>query len=399
LRGSLKAYSKSLGLGAEDVLTLEFMPAQKAPEEGPSIKNQDWVCALGLGEEILAAGLADGTLLLFHPKDFDSHSGGVKNVMQSAGLSHPGGVSGLDIHDPMQSNGDTLLSSAGKDGAVRLWRVSSIGTESKTPTSRWSLSLLGEFFDARGACNRVNFDPSGALIATGDAGGGVHVWDISKIAVRSTVSTKRQRTGSLATAPSPQSTPPLLALPSAHGGQVVSSVSWMSSEKLASSGWDGNVYQWDVVLIASNSQSPPVSTIHCGKTPTALASSLLGGVLATGHPDGSVRLWDSRVRGGGGVGDGGGLGTRGSLCPSSDTSAWVSDLAWCPAKAHLLAVADYGGLVRLWDSRAPSAPLATMTSHGGAKALCTRWAWAEAGGDLPMIFSGGADSEVKSAHF
>jgi hypothetical protein len=76
----------------------------------------------------------------------------------------------------------------------------------------------------------------------------------------------------------------------------------------------------------------------------------------------------------------------------------VADVAWAPAAPHLLAAADYGGAVRLWDVRAPGEPLGALCSHGGERALAVRWLWTAEGAGGTVV-SGGADRAVRTGAF
>ncbi len=416
LRGSLRTYAKSLGLSAEDVLALEYAPALSAPAPGPAIAAPDWVAALGVGGGVVAAGLADGGLLLATPSALRR---GAPGALAAAGAAHAGGVTGLDVWEAADGSGGAQLASGGKDGVVRLWSVEGGGDAPLRAALRAHLTGAAE------ACGRVAFDPSGAVVASGDGSGGVLVWradceDAAAAAADGGAgggggvgggggggASKRARVaagggegggggggnGAPAALLPPRS--PFLRVAAAHGGHAVSGVAWLSAGTLSSAGWDGAVGVWDVEA----GGHAPLRTLLCGKTPTALAASPLGGLLATGHPDGSVRLWDSRGRG---DGEAGGVGCRGSLAPRpaapGGDPAWVADVAWCPATPHLLAAADYGGAVRLWDVRAPGEPLGLLAAHGGERALCVRWLWAADNAAVQRtVVSGGADRAVRTS--
>jgi ribosome biogenesis protein YTM1 len=428
LRTSLRAYARALGLSAEEVLILEYAPAQRAPEEGPASQAPDWVCALGAGQSFLAAGLGDGTLLLTSSAAFlEGSAGSSAAAWKPAGLAHSGGVSGLDVYE---SEAAALVASCGKDGCVRLWQHAGgeSGSSSSAKNATGTLRYLAELAGASEACNRVAFDPSGRLLVAGDAAGAVLLWDTAGIQLQppppSTSeggATKRQRTGAAPQQASSRASTvqPVRTFsgPGAHDRQQIAGVAWLSTEAVATAGWSGSICVWDVEHATTGSGGggggsgagaggagggAPLTTIQCGRAPTALASSLLGGVLASGHGDGCVRLWDSRGRGGAGaVGLGEGeadpgaaarqtVGQRGTLHPGV-SAAWISDVAWCPTSAHLVAASDFGGTVRLWDMRAPTSPLAVLSSHGAARALAVRWVWPAA------VISGGADNAIKSS--
>ena len=203
----------------------------------------------------------------------------------------------------------------------------------------------------------------------------------------------------------------------------MTSLAWLSASSCASGSMDRGVCVWDVEAAALS------SSLRCGKAVTALTASPLGGLLASGHPDGVVRLWDSRGRSstaavsaelslaeaaavqGSSEGSAGGSSSSSSSAPAglraslsrSGSSSWVSEVSWCPTAPHLLAACDFGGSAQLWDIRAPAAPLAALTQHKD-KALCMQWLWAAggagagAGGPQELtLVSGGADRQLQSS--
>ena len=294
-----------------------------------------------------------------------------------------------------------------------------------------SLSIVEELTGADDACGGVAFDPTGSFVACGDARGSLFLWNCVRkqqqqqqqqgpttsagaTAAATTATTggslKRPRSSpknavestSSFSSSSFSSAPivpllPTIRLNAAHSGRV-SDVCWLRAGQLASASWDHTVSVWDVEdalssSSSSSSSSPslsssPVTTLRCGKVVTSITSSPLGGTLATGHADNTVRVWDPRGRGGSAGSQGGQQEAIGLRATLNGASTWVSDVAFHTTSGHHVAATTHGGLCLLWDIRAPLSPLYEVAKHSD-KTLAV--AWMQSGGG---IISGGADSTV-----
>jgi ribosome biogenesis protein YTM1 len=157
-----------------------------------------------------------------------------------------------------------------------------------------------------------------------------------------------------------------------HTGPVAAvAFSTLHPDTLFSGSWDHSIRQWDV------NQESNVATINCETTVLDLKESA-SGLLATGHSDCLVRLWDTRT----------GLAMRVSL--SSHTN-WSSCVAWSPDNGNHVASGGYDGNVKIWDIRSSSVPLYSIASveTPGEKVLCVDWT-ADAG-----LVSGGSDGKIR----
>ena len=103
--------------------------------------------------------------------------------------------------------------------------------------------------------------------------------------------------------------------------------------------------------------------------------SLSSKLIASGHSDHALRLWDARLQ-------------AAALQLKLAHKGWVSAVRWCGAGSpHLCASACYDGIVRLWDVRS-TVPLHQVSAHEG-KALCLAWDGPE------RVASGGADAQLR----
>jgi len=262
----------------------------------------------------------------------------------------------------------------------------------------------GGHFDA---VTSVSFLDGSHYMASGDGSGGLCLWkvpDVSSLGDEGTApeetegrdGSKKRRTnsssstsGTAATSNNITTITPT-ATWKAHT-HTISGLSWSTAtnpqKHLFSASWDYGLKVWDVerqdCLLTLNG-SRVVSAFD--KCVGAAGSS---DVVATGHPDCTVRLWDMRV-GGGKAGESKGV-SESVFKPSH--RAWVSAIKWSPNQPHVLATNSYDGCVKLWDIRS-SLPLHTVRAHAkGDKGLCLAF------GDDNCLFSGGSDCIVKKFSF
>lgn len=401
LRGSLRAYARDLGATSETVLSLEFAPALRAPVAGGSSRVPAPPIALASGALGVVAGLEDGSVIFSRVASIVAGDGTASRPK----IAHAGGVTGVALVDSSADGSDAnFLATAGRDGVVRLWSVAS------TPASLAMQSLAVECRGADGALGRVAVDPSRALVAAGDAAGTLHVWaadlpqDGGGKGATLVAGAKRVRgagVGSGVIVDTIQRAP--LASLVAHAGTPVTGVAWCSATVVAAASWDRSVSVWDVDGGASAS---PLAVLRSTKPVTAVTASALGGLLATGHTDGVVRIWDSRGRA---SSDSPALaldapasapdssradGLRSTLSApaAAGAAAWIGDVAWSTRNVHLVSAVDFSGGVKIWDARAPTAPLAILHMHTG-KAFAAAWA---RDGDADVLLTGGEDSVLRA---
>lgn len=196
----------------------------------------------------------------------------------------------------------------------------------------------------------------------------------------------------------------------AHSSKI-SGISWGNFEKinqqqhqlpeqLVTGSWDHSLKVWDV------ERQDCLLTLNGSRVVSCLDTSYHSrGVVATGHPDCTVRLWDTRTD---------------SNDPQKDASLiklvsdrtfrpshkeWVTVVQWSRHNAYHLASTSHDGTVKLWDIRSPL-PLHTVrqafvANHGNMKTATANTAsTAEKGlalvyGDGGYLFAGGTNRVVK----
>jgi ribosome biogenesis protein YTM1 len=124
---------------------------------------------------------------------------------------------------------------------------------------------------------------------------------------------------------------------------------------LYSGGYDHSVRCWDLEkkdnIITMNCEKVTLSLDHCSS-----------GLLASGHVDNIIRLWDPRAQEGKLV----------KMQLKSHTN-WVSSVAWSPSNKFVLASASYDGTIKLWDIRSTSAFCTLEQKESNAKLLTMDW--------------------------
>jgi ribosome biogenesis protein YTM1 len=166
-----------------------------------------------------------------------------------------------------------------------------------------------------------------------------------------------------------------------HAGPVSALCSARS--ELYSASWDHTVRRWDVET-GLNTQ-----LLSCDHAATSCSLQTVdGGLLASGHTDGLVRLWDPRVQ-------------EGSMVRRvlKSHSRWVAAVEWSPQSAFHLVSAGYDGTLKWWDLRGTAGPIYSVRPTAAAaaaeeKLFCARW-----GGDGHFVVSGGEDCHLRIHSF
>ncbi|CAM9492319.1 unnamed protein product [Discosporangium mesarthrocarpum] len=393
LRCSLRSVLQRNALSGEAVLEVEYLPAMRQPTEAEHTeqagrlqrpRKPDWVSAVasgGEGEGFFVTGSYDGCLR--------TYSSNLK--ISSVEKAHDGPITTLcripsDASRAGGGGGGQLFLSGGKDMTARVWRAIS---GSDRACSLGGIALL------RGHANSVSSAfASGQAAFTGDWSGRVCRWDVVGITAAAGEGEGNQAKKRLKKSPAGWAATTLLqpeptASFQAHS-QAVTGLAGpgpgpghklgagdmgvdnggSQENTLYSSSLDRAIKTWDV------ERQDCVSTLNAPKSITCLACSFSGRVLATGHPDARVRIWDTRTKGE--------TLTRASL---SSHKQWVSSVAFIPRSETMVISCAYDGAVKLWDTRS-SVPLHTAKAHGD-KALTVMW-------HEGKIVSGGGDGAVKS---
>jgi len=394
LRTSVESAARREGVSLESAVKILYFPSRDIPEEdGETETLPDWITALSscgdggsdVGNGFVCAGGSDGWLRLYGKKDL-APFGTVK--------AHSGPIKAVDCRIGGKGNG--IVASGSMDQTLVTHRYHKESGE---------FILHAIYGNGHGASINslamVGGDEDG-LMASGDWSGGLCVWkvpgmeDAGDIVPSHGKKKKKTKDGPIrveentSSSSSVHEVAPLISL-KAHSNDI-SGMAWgyettsnsttdSGKQILFTSSWDHSIKSWDIETQNN------ILTLNGSKVATCLTRCQNSNVVASGHPDCTVRLWDMRVSGKNSDGEGGFF--DGTLRPSHN--AWISAVKWSQ-DPYVLASASHDGTVKLWDIRS-SLPLHTVRAHAkGEKALCLTVT-------EDAVYSGGSDCLVKKFKF
>jgi ribosome biogenesis protein len=353
LRGSLARSILAQHLNTEEVLELEYMPALLSPQVDSRFQSPDWVAALDAGVEgYVYAGTYDGSISLF-----SSETG--KQLLSFRG--HTSGVKGISVARNQSSPDGLTVATGSQDHTVRTW-CGSVGV------SNPSIEPLGVGRGHSAEVSSVAIGPTRNVVASASWDRSVRLWRIPEGSTPSVPSTKKRKTG-LASVSELKDMESLYAMDLCHT-DATTCLSWASSRSFFSGGLDRRIHSWDAETGQLNGT---INTSHAVSSISYSPESLL---LASAHPDNTVRVWDPRVK-------------------SESTTAgtfkghkkYVTSVCWAPYNENLLASVSHDLTLKIWDKRA-SIALHTVERVHEQKILTLDWQMKD------TIVSGGADCNI-----
>ena len=401
LRKGVEKEARQHGLSLEQAIAITYFPASNGPELSDEHESlPDWISSLSLQGNLLCSGCYDGTLHLYKEQILDdrSHDGLVK--LDSTVVSS-GPIKCVDT--VLMDDGTMWIATACLDHTMHIHNYSPSSSSSK-------LNMYGQCKQDGLSCamTSLDFSPSSKLLASGDGHGCICIWDVHQ---QDDVSGSSKSTKKLKTAQGGKSSKsiksifPQVSMVSSHT-QPVSGISWgnhhlqnASSRNgectvsnlthLISGSWDHSIKLWDV------ERQDCLITLNGSRVVSCLDTSYHSeGVVATGHPDCTIRLWDVRAN------DSNlkqqSLVSDNTFRPSH--RAWVSSVHWSKFNPYHLMSTSHDGSIKLWDIRS-SNPLHTIRVFPkDEKALCLAWHEDKKNGSSSqhgIIFAGGTDCTIK----
>lgn len=276
LRMSVEAAARKEGLSLEKAVEIQYFPARNAPEgEGETEAMPDWISSMSYSSNILITGNCDGSIRFFSDGDalkqvdaVKAHSGPIKCI---ASCSFSDQSERIMVASGSMDH--TLLThSYDKGGNTALHAVYSGGHTSSISSVRL-------------ATNNNDFK-----MASGEWDGGLCIWDIPSSETDEFSQAKKKKKGSNTATEVKEVSPKVFF--KAHS-QNISGIEWgaNSMKTIITSSWDHSIKTWD-----TESQNN-ILTLNGSKVVTCLSRCHNSDVVATGHPDCSVRLWDMRTSG------------------------------------------------------------------------------------------------------
>jgi ribosome biogenesis protein YTM1 len=357
LRSPLDKFLQSEGISTETVVVLEYLPALQEPEVACEQKKPDWIASIDLrgkgatnnNASVGIVGSFDGALEVIELVK------GQIETLARVERAHAGAVKDVaSCITPNSSTPTELFVSASQDGSLRVWRLNR-----EDDTARLSnIGICNGHSKSVEALAVTSHTDGGFLMASGGWDKTVTLWELNgssdgNPASESGRSSKKTKGAEGAVVDGVTEHHPLGVF-QGHTDNV-SCVSWDHRNKVLFSGsWDHTVRAWDP------EQQVSTATWTCNKVVTSLCSQPGAQLMATGHPDNCVRLWDARA--------GGDSSVQAKL---DGHSGWVTDVAWCPTRDELFLSASVDKTVCVWDVRS-KVPLYTMSGHDG-KVLAVDW--------------------------
>lgn len=287
LRGSLSKFIASNNISTEDILPVEYLPAVVLSDETKSSEMDAWIGCLDTNmDSTLICGCYDGQVRVCDPeKEFTQigsqscHAAPIRAV-----VSWAGGSAGQ------------LMATASKDQSVKLWEV---GKKKGKGVTFEHVSTLSGHMNSVECLDIYGEDPT---IISGDWNGVVLGFNASlaaKAAEEEDGSAKRKKRKGLSGAETSAAVNTITSFFTlkAHS-QAVSGVQackdassqQSAAHSMYTCSWDHSLKLWDIETqnCVNTSMGPKVMTsLHYSRTANAVATS---------HPDGRVRMWDSRSR-------------------------------------------------------------------------------------------------------
>jgi len=276
LRISVEAAARREGLSLEQAVEIQYFPARQAPEsEGESESLPDWISSMSKSSGLLCTGNCDGSIRIFNDSNefsqtdvMKSHSGPIKCI---SSCTLPDQSDSIMVASG--SMDQTLLTHTyAKGGNLALHAVYSGGHSSSINSVRLLQSN-----------NNVT-------MASGDWDGNLCIWKVpmSGDDNEETEHKGKKRKGSSKTVEVREASPTYFF--KAHSNNI-SGICWGhdSINTLITSSWDHSIKSWDVETQNN------VLTLNGAKVVTCIGRCHNSDVVATGHPDCTVRLWDMRT--------------------------------------------------------------------------------------------------------
>ncbi|KAI9353458.1 WD40-repeat-containing domain protein [Obelidium mucronatum] len=309
LRTSLGQYLEKNGISTENTIDVEYVLSSMPPKPTNAMDHEDWVSGIA-GPSLtstIATSCYDGNVRLWSMTGsciavLKKHERSVKSVAWLSG----------------NANSSRLIS-GGEDQSIFAWDYDSRSNKTK---------VAYECVGHKGSVDGLSVNSSRTHFASASFDGSVKVWTTSTSddtvthATSSSTTTsadgsssKRKRTEDS----SVLSKVPIVSL-EAHVG-AVSSVAFNKGEgssvhTLFSGGADHSVRIWDIES-GKNTHS-----MGCEKMILGLDHSAHSGLIATGHTDNLIRLWDPR--------DQKGLVVKMKLTSHKN---WVPSVSWSPTSS------------------------------------------------------------------
>ncbi|CDH61013.1 wd repeat domain 12 [Lichtheimia corymbifera JMRC:FSU:9682] len=355
LKTSIAEYLTANRLSTENTLTIEYVESMLPPTSIAAFQHDDWISSVKGKDGLFLTGSYDGMTRLWNSSGecvttFQGHSNAVKSVA----FAHA------------DASEQVIAYSGSLDHSILAWKYSNVdGTQ----------QCLFECKGHKGSVESIAVDPKGEYLASASSDGTVKVWTTSIPAQDETMHESSQSSKQRKTTPKEGRKIKSRAITLEGHVGAVNAVAYDANDAniVYTGGWDHSIRSWDV------EQQVNLVTKNCEKVVIDVDYSGLSRLIATGHSDNSLRLWDPRTEEGTNVK----MTLRGHL-------GWVSSVSWSPSSEYSLCSGSYDGTVRVWDIRSKG-PLYTLNDEDhqeSDKVYAVDW-------NGKHILSGGEDKKLR----
>lgn len=323
LRTSIEAAARRECLGLEQAIEILYFPALPPPlQQETSIKPEpDWIyslsyCPLRLMSSspnvnrdsqiqgYLVSGSAEGSIRVMETQKIDSMA---PLKVQKSLQPHSGPISCIStipVIMPHMNSENVLIASGSMDQTLstHLYTPFTSKIQSLATCTGGHFASISSVACAASSTDTTTTSLTHAWLASGDYDGGLCIWNVpfsftedSDGMIQSRKKMKRhdkQEKSLNSTLKIQQQTisPSISFKAHTHNlsGIVWSHDSTDSSRTLITSSWDHSIKSWDM------EKQNNITTLNGSKVVTCLGRCTNSDVVATGHPDCTVRLWDMR---------------------------------------------------------------------------------------------------------
>mmetsp|Transcript_2896 Transcript_2896/g.7958 ORF Transcript_2896/g.7958 Transcript_2896/m.7958 type:complete len:513 (+) Transcript_2896:56-1594(+) len=407
LRKGVEKEARQHGLSLEEAISITYFPANNTPQrqdDGETVP--DWIsclssCNISSGN-FAFSGCYDGSLHAYKRETDNSLTKLDFTVVGTAGPIKAMATSRIDDK--------VLIASASLDHSLNIHTFENTKGKGKGKIRSYGqcIQAPNELGSLSSAFTSLDFSSTKTanILASGNGNGKISLWDVrNDVGDDKIGADKKRRKDSQGKKSEPSLTDKNISatvhFENAHS-QSVTAISWGNHNRnegsdssdrthLISGSWDHSIKYWDV------EKQNCLLTLNGARVISCLDTSYHSeGIVATGHPDCTIRLWDVRTN----------TTKQNAMLISDNTfrpshKSWISSVKWSQSNAYQLASTSHDGSVKVWDIRSSSPLHTTRIFSKEEKGLALLWLPStsstddESRGHKEVIYAGGTDCIIK----